>query len=298
MNKIVNPSSYQNPKISVVIPVYNGSNYLSEAINSVLNQTYKNYEIIVVDDGSTDDTWEVIQSYGDKVRGFKKENGGVSTALNYAIDVMEGEWFAWLSHDDLWLPTKLEEQVHWMEQHPGCGMYYAGSYLMDENYKLYVDYPGKFYPPGKDLRMMIRSNYISGITTLIHKKCFKDTGKFSTEHRCLQDADMWFKIMRDFYVSSQKKSLAISRIHRKQTGVTAKSRCRAESINVRNGWLMTPIEKLYNAKKTNIILKIRKYIYSKYVYFCLEHSIPVYHRVIDRVKSKIESYPMYEDIMR
>ena len=117
-----------NPLVSAVIPVYNGSNYLREAINSVLNQTYSNIEVIVVDDGSTDDTWTIIQSYGDKIRGFHKENGGVSSALNLAIDNMKGEWFAWLSHDDLWLSNKIEMQIHYLQENPGKGIYYSGYY--------------------------------------------------------------------------------------------------------------------------------------------------------------------------
>ena len=99
------------PKISVIIPVYNGQNYLREAIDSVFTQTYKNYEMIVVDDGSTDKTWEMIQSYGSHLYGIQKENGGVASALNCGIRHASGEYIAWLSHDDLFLPNKLERQV-------------------------------------------------------------------------------------------------------------------------------------------------------------------------------------------
>ena len=297
MTYIDNPTSYQNPKISVVIPVYNGSNYIREAIDSVLNQTYKNYEIIIVDDGSTDNTWEIIQSYGGKVRGFRKENGGVSTALNYAIDVMESEWFAWLSHDDLWLPTKLESQVQWMGQHPGCGMYYAGQYLMNQDYKIYSGVSGTSFPVGKNLRMMIRYNYISGITTLIHKRCFNVVGNFSTEYRCVQDADLWFRIMSEYPVSSQKTYLAISRVHGEQTGVRSKSRCRGEVFNIKKEWLEIPAEILYNSEKLGICLRMRKWMFSKYVLFRLKHSIPDYRRIIDMMKIKIMRLPNYEEIM-
>ena len=91
-----------NPKFSIIIPVYNGSNYLEEAINSALAQTYQNIEIVVVNDGSNDGgkTETIARSFGDKIRYFSKENGGVSSALNFGIKQMTGEWFAWLSHDD------------------------------------------------------------------------------------------------------------------------------------------------------------------------------------------------------
>ena len=82
-----------NPLVSIVIPVYNGAEYMREAIDSALAQTYKNIEVIVVNDGSKDNTDEIARSYGEKIRYFKKENGGVSTALNLAIQNMQGEYF-------------------------------------------------------------------------------------------------------------------------------------------------------------------------------------------------------------
>ena len=95
-------ASSRSPVVSIVIPVYNGSNYLREAVDSALQQTYGRTEVIVVDDGSDDGgrTDAIIRSYGDRVRRFRKPNGGVSTALNHGLREMTGEWFAWLSHDD------------------------------------------------------------------------------------------------------------------------------------------------------------------------------------------------------
>lgn len=97
-----------NPLVSIVIPVYNGANYMREAIDSAINQTYDNIEIIVVNDGSTDngETERIALSYGDKIKYYKKENGGCASALNYGISKMQGEWFSWLSHDDVYYPEK------------------------------------------------------------------------------------------------------------------------------------------------------------------------------------------------
>lgn len=102
-----------NPLVSIVIPVYNGSNYLAQAIDSALGQTYPNCEVLVVNDGSDDGgaTAELALSYEEKIRYFEKENGGVATALNLGIRQMRGEYFAWLSHDDLYKPEKIELQV-------------------------------------------------------------------------------------------------------------------------------------------------------------------------------------------
>ena len=102
-----------SPMISIIIPLYNGSNFLSEAINCSLSQTYRNIEILVINDGSNDNGAgrDLALSYGDKIRYFEKPNGGVSTALNYGISMMKGEYFSWLSHDDLYLPNHIENQV-------------------------------------------------------------------------------------------------------------------------------------------------------------------------------------------
>ena len=102
------------PRVSIIIPVYNGTNYMRDAIDSALNQTYENCEVIVVNDGSNDEgaTDAAARSYGDRIRYFKKENGGVATAVNYGIQQMTGEYAAWLSQDDIFTPDKIEKQIH------------------------------------------------------------------------------------------------------------------------------------------------------------------------------------------
>jgi glycosyltransferase involved in cell wall biosynthesis len=106
-------SSLPSPLVSIVIPVYNGANYLREAIDSALMQTYGNIEIIVVNDGSTDggQTEAIARSYGSEIHYLHKENGGVASALNLGIQHMQGQFFSWLSHDDVYYPQKIESQV-------------------------------------------------------------------------------------------------------------------------------------------------------------------------------------------
>ena len=102
-----------NPLVSIIIPVFNGSNYLEDAIQSCLNQYYKNIEILVINDGSDDDhaTEQIAAKYKDKIRYFYKENGGCGSALNLGIQEMKGEYFSWLSHDDLYSPNKINSQI-------------------------------------------------------------------------------------------------------------------------------------------------------------------------------------------
>ena len=104
--------------ISVIIPTYNRAHCVGEAIQSVLDQTYKNFEIIVVDDGSTDNTQEVLATFGDKIKVIRQENRGVSAARNAGIREARGEWLAFLDSDDLWLPEKLAIQMKELSEYP------------------------------------------------------------------------------------------------------------------------------------------------------------------------------------
>ena len=111
----------RQPTVSVVIPVYNGDRYLAEAITSVLDQTYKNFELIVVDDGSTDGSAEIAKSYKQAVLYTFQPNGGLSKARNTGLALARGKYIAFLDHDDLWLPHKLARQVTYLDSHPDVG---------------------------------------------------------------------------------------------------------------------------------------------------------------------------------
>ena len=127
------------PLVSIIIPVYNGAAYMREAIDSALAQTYQNCEVIVVNDGSCDDgeTEEIARSYGDKIRYFCKENGGVSTALNFGIAQMRGEYFSWLSHDDTYTAEKIERQVEVLQNFGRENIVICETEKMDKDGKLF-----------------------------------------------------------------------------------------------------------------------------------------------------------------
>jgi len=206
------------PNVSVIIPVYNGSNYIREAIDSVLKQTYKNYEVIIVDDGSTDDTWDIIQSYGNLIRAFHKENGGVSSALNLGIREMKGSWFAWLSHDDLWMPEKLETQVTFHNQYPNLMGSYTRSIEIDDT-RNYLN-PLNSHPLDNSLgiRALFMSNFIAGDTVFIHRKIFHKIGFFNEELRVTQDYDMWLRTVNMFDLGFIPEYLTCIRSHPNQDG--------------------------------------------------------------------------------
>lgn len=121
------------PLVSCVIASYNRPDYVRDAIQSALDQTYPNLEIIVVDDGSTDDTPRVLASYGSKIRVVRQENSGTAAARNAGIAISKGKYLAWLDSDDAWLPQKIADQVAVAERHPEIGVVYTLCLAIDES---------------------------------------------------------------------------------------------------------------------------------------------------------------------
>lgn len=230
------------PLVSIVIPAYNASNYLAEAIESALGQTYRNIEIIVVNDGSCDDgeTERIALAYGNKIRYFHKENGGSSSALNYGIKEMRGEWFSWLSHDDLYYPDKIEKQIAYLNSLTSAktstvitdNVLFAGAEFIDANAKL-VRRPSKSklqdtssrlqaIPGNEYLISEPTRNTFHGCSCLIHKSIFEKIGVFDENLRLINDIDMWYRIYTCGYsVHYIPEILVAGRIHGKQVSVQA-----------------------------------------------------------------------------
>src|SRR5437870_3978845 len=110
------------PRVSVVIPLYNSVDYIGEAIESAVAQTFRDFELIVVDDGSTDGSASVVRGFGDAVRYVYQTNAGVSVAMNHGMALSKGELIAFLDNDDVWVPWKLERQVTFLDRKPACGL--------------------------------------------------------------------------------------------------------------------------------------------------------------------------------
>jgi glycosyltransferase involved in cell wall biosynthesis len=205
-----------NPLVSVIIPVYNGTNFLHEAINSALAQTFSDYEILVIDDGSTDKTWEIIKSYGNKVRGFHKDNGGVASALNLCIREMQGKYFTWLSHDDLWLPEKLEKQVAYMESHPQFNASYTDYYEINESGSILREVETPWYPKPQSIKELFGRMYIGGCTMMVERSCFDSVGLFNEKLKMTQDGEMWLRILNQFDIGRVPEKLIKERLHNQQ----------------------------------------------------------------------------------
>ena len=211
-----------NPKVSIIIPVFNGENFLKEAINSAVNQTYKNLEIIVVNDGSTDRTEEISLSYGDKIKYYRKENGGVSTALNFGISKMTGDFFSWLSHDDIYDKNKIKYQIKYLSKLKYKNFVIGCNQLLFDNDSRII-YNKKYYfnnYKSQNALFCLFKSYTNGCDLLVPKYFFIKYGLFNTELKTTQDYDMWFRILRYENLYAVSKYLVYSRLHDKQTSNT------------------------------------------------------------------------------
>lgn len=193
-----------NPLVSIVIPVYNGEKYVKEAIDSALAQTYKNIEIIVVNDGSTDKTEEICKSYGNKIRYFSKKNGGTSTALNVGIKNMKGDYFSWLSHDDQYYPNKIKRQIEELSKLDDKNTIMMTDLDgIDENYQKiyethYINHINEYPKRRESMIHPIIYNQTHGCTLLFPKKCFDEVGLFDEESFVAQDFEFFYRAFLKF----------------------------------------------------------------------------------------------------
>ena len=206
------------PKVSIVIPVYNGEKYLKYAIESALAQTYQNLEIIVVDDGSTDGTEQIAKKYEGKIRYFKKENGGVSSALNLGIEKMTGEYFSWLSHDDEYYPDKIAKEIAALTLLDNKNtIIYSNYAMMTARGKVYYKwtYDHKRLQEFQELSLL--KGALNGLTLLIPKQAFVECGNFDETLYCVQDYDKWLQLLQKYPFYHLTDILTKTRVHDKQT---------------------------------------------------------------------------------
>lgn len=226
------------PLVSIIIPVYNGENYMREAIDSALAQTYKNIEVIVINDGSNDGgkTDEIAVSYGEKIRYFKKENGGVSSALNLGIEKMQGEYFSWLSHDDAYTSDKIQKSVEALKNCTDKNvLVYCRSVHIDKNSvplkskKNNTEGESKFISWEEGLRELFEVGAYGGCNFLIPKSAFDISGGFNEDLRFIQDVVMWNKMFfNKFSVLKIPDVCVMSRIHSNQLTQTGQSLLKTE----------------------------------------------------------------------
>lgn len=185
------------PSVSVILPAYNSADTIGRAIDSVLDQTWKNSEIIVVDDGGTDHLHKTLKEYAAKVTLVRKPNGGPSSARNRGIDLARGEYIAFLDADDYWLPCKLERQVDILERHPEVGFCSTATAVISEGTEPPRSWPCPETESGNLLRTLFLNNgAIAGSTSgvLVRKPLLEQTGGFDESLHGVEDTDLWMRL--------------------------------------------------------------------------------------------------------
>ena len=205
------------PLVSVIIPAYNQARYLRQSIDSTLAQTYKRFEVIVVDDGSTDETSSIAASYGSRIRYIRQENLGLGGARNSGIRVAQGEYVALLDADDMWEPNYLNVISSLIVENPGASVYYCQAQSIDENgnrLPQYIGYPIEPLNTSTDMyKAVLKSNFIIPSTTTIRRQIFLDYGYFDQTLRSCQDWDLWIRISPDNTFVGTKDVLVQYRVH-------------------------------------------------------------------------------------
>lgn len=202
------------PTVSVIIPTYNRANYVQQAVESVLNQTYKDYEIIVIDDGSTDDTKLSLEKYADRVKYIYQENQKVAAARNNGIRHSQGKYIAFLDSDDLWLPQKLERDIAYFEAKPQVGLVYSNViYFSDEGADLYTRRMKS--PSGDVLEKIIIDNFVVTSTVIVGRECLDRVGFFNEDLDLAssEDWEMWVRIASLYPFGYVNEISTKSRIH-------------------------------------------------------------------------------------
>lgn len=228
----------EKPLVSIIIPLYNGSNFVEKAIQSALAQTYSPVEIIVVNDGSTDNHAGrmICEKYSDSIFYYEKENGGCASALNFGIRHARGELISWLSHDDLYKPEKVEKQVALYKKYglkAGNTIISSPASLIGADGRMIFHLDSKnvgFYPPMEAFSYILLKECPNGCGLLIPKRCFETYGFFDEHLRFVLDWNLWLKFAIsgvDFYFDNEK--LVYSRVHDMQVTVREKERHATET---------------------------------------------------------------------
>lgn len=205
-----------SPLVSVVIPLFNCEAFVGEALRSVLNQTYKNFEIIVVNDGSTDASAAAVRPFREKIVYIDQKNGGSASARNAGIQKARGELVAFLDADDVWLPHRLEAHVPHFSSDPELGLVHSDRVLFDS--KTGEEFPEDDFMhlkarDGFILKELFEYNFICTQSVMMRRSCFETVGSFDPAFRAAQDYDLWLRVCEKYKARYVPEVVTRYRIH-------------------------------------------------------------------------------------
>lgn len=210
-------------KVSVIIPTYNRADVLAESVRSVLQQSYADFELLIVDDGSTDNTDTMIESVSDeRIRYLKMpENKGVAAARNEGLRHVRYDYIAFQDSDDYWMPDKLEKQMSFLTQRPEAALLYC-PYICQKADGSTLFVPGTNIPlsekQGKIYPYMLKRNTIGTPSVLLRRKCLESAGFFNESLTCLEDWEFFLRIARDHEIAFQEEAMV--RVNLSKDGVS------------------------------------------------------------------------------
>lgn len=212
--------------ISIITPTYNREAFLPAAIESVLAQSYKEFELIIVDDGSTDNSRELINAYADKdprVKYLYQENQRQSVARNYALSIAKGDFICFLDSDNYWPHDKLEKSLKAFEQHPEADIVYGDCITIDEQgNELHRNNMRRY--SGNIAALLLKDNFVSMNTTMTRRRCFNEMGGMSGKRRVADDYDLWLKFSARYRFQYIPEFLAYYRVMENQISSNKKLR--------------------------------------------------------------------------
>lgn len=200
------------PSVSVIVTTYNRANYIKEAIDSVLSQTFRDWELIVVDDGSTDGTSEILHTFSEldkRICWMRQPNAGSAASRNAALARARGNYISFLDDDDRWLPEKLETQVAFMESHPEIGFSYTRFQIFKkienrlEHGKLFPEFLATKFEELPDA-------FIAPCTVLLRKSCLDEIGWFDLKYSVSEDFDLWLRFAQRWKIAPIDKVYAMT----------------------------------------------------------------------------------------
>lgn len=215
----------KNPDVSIIIPAYNAKRFIHETLVSVLNQSYESYEVIVVDDGSTDSTREIVSDFvkqNQKISLITKSHSGGASARNTGLEKARGKFIAFLDSDDLWYPDKLAKQVSCIEKDPSIGLVSCLAVVINEESISTGLLAGRKLHGNCYKKMLDTGGICGGSIVLVRRECFEKAGYFDPTLKLFQDWDMWIRLTRHFklvtipevLVGYRRSSNCISRNYR------------------------------------------------------------------------------------
>ena len=234
------------PKVSVVIPAYNAMTYLPETLDSVLKQTFTDFEVLIVNDGSTDSIVTWASAITDpRVQLISQDNQGLPGARNTGIAHAKGEYIAFLDADDLWEPTKLEKQVQCFQENPNAGVVYTWSLLVDE----YGKPTGRIFASqaeGNVWQQLLETDVISnGSSAMVRKDCFEAVGVFDHTLTSAEDLDMWLRIASQYSFAVVKEPLTLYRQYSRSMSKNRQRMFQNLQTVIEKAFKAVPFEMLY-----------------------------------------------------